>query len=317
MSKETLKSLQTNTVQGYGVKAWHYREGESRVPFEDAVPENFVEDLFPRILEVDNGHLTPAGVWVSNPDYKSLLREDTGASLAVVNESYAVHQYQETLLGMGLPIAAAGLLKEGRHAWVQYGTADSVITKDNVKFTTKLLAVTSADATLATQFKYVTTLAVCDNTLAIALGQGAAGQKVRHTRFSVPRVDDMRSAFGKLDDVAAQVADEFGNQIATEVTDSQINALLDELLPASKSDSDIEGRARTIAVNKREAVNERLTSMWDDYSGTKFGILQALDTAARWDWRTTDQEKVMAKTISGEFDKLMSDADRTLDLILA
>jgi hypothetical protein len=172
MTRESMATLRSSTVQGYGVKAWHYRQGISAEPFPADVPEDVVAAMFPTIVEVPNGYQTPpqitaegvsAGEWVENPDHKTLLRGDTNAALAVVGKDYGVHQYAPTLLGMGLPIACAGVLREGRHAWVQYGTADEVTTADNVRFTTKLLCVTSADASLATQMRYVTTLAVCDN----------------------------------------------------------------------------------------------------------------------------------------------------------
>lgn len=318
MSAETIETLNRNTVQGYGVKAWHFKEGVSREPFPDAVPETVVSDLFPRLVETSIGHQAPGGDWVIDPTSKGLTREDTGDLLGIVSEAYAPHQYAETLLGMGLPIASAGLLRGGRHAWVQYGTADTVVTPENVKFTTKLLTVTSADATLATQFRYVTTLAVCDNTLASALKEGKdTVQRVRHTRFSVPRVDSMRNAFGLIDNVAESVTENISRQIDTTVTDEQISKFLDSLLPASMDSSDVEGRAKTIAVNKRNAVEKRRQTMWAEFANTQFGLLQALDTAARWDFRTTDTEKVMSKTISGEFDRGMADASKVLDLVLA
>lgn len=49
MSNETMQTLRTNTVQGFGVKAWHYREGISSQPFPDAIPEDVVAGMFPRL----------------------------------------------------------------------------------------------------------------------------------------------------------------------------------------------------------------------------------------------------------------------------
>lgn len=327
MSKETFQSLAQNTIQGYGVRPWHFREGVSPEPYADAVPEQVVADLFPRIIEVPVAHQTPVvmdengvsgGEWVTSPDHKSLLRDDTNAMLAIVGESYTPHQYEETLLGMGLPIASAGLLKEGRHAWVQYGTADTVVTQDNVEFVTKLLAVTSADASLSTQFRYVTTLAVCDNTLSMALQEGSdTAMKVRHTRFSVARVEQVRKAFGLIGDVAEIVESNVTEQIQTTVTDAQIALLLDTMLPATAAGSEVTGRAKTIASNKRDAIYGRLNGMWSDYRNTKFGVLQAIDTATRWDFRTTDAEKALTKTIAGDFDTAYAQGAASLDLVLS
>lgn len=328
MTQESMQSLRTNTVQGYGVKAWHYREGISSQPFPGAVPEEVVAGMFPTITEVPNGYQLPAeitadgvsgGNWVENPDHKTLLRDDTKAPLAVVGKDYGVHQYAPTLLEMGLPIAAAGILREGRNAWVQYGTADGeIVTADNVQAVTKLLCVTSADASMATQMRYVTTLAVCDNTLAWALGEGAdTAQRVRHTRLSVARVEDMRRAFGLIPDIAAQTAAAITNQTRQEVTAAQVNQLLDRLLPQSAPGAE-PGRSRTIAANKRHQITRRYRGMWADYTGTAFGILQAIDTASRWDFKKTGdkQEANMRKVIGGEHDTNMRKAQTHLAAVL-
>jgi len=327
MSNETMQSLRENTVQGFGIKAWHYREGISAAPYADAVPEHIVAGMFPHIDEAVTGfytepELTADGVtggWVENPSHKTLVRADTAAPLGVVGKDYGVHQYAPTLLGMGLPIAAAGILREGRHAWVQYGTADTVTTTDNVRFVTKLLAVTSADGSLATQMRYVNTLAVCDNTLAAALTEGKdTAQRVRHTRLSVPRVDDMRAAFGLIDNVAEQAADAITNQVRTSVTDRQISALLDELLPATAPGAAVTSRSRSIAGNKRDAITRRYRGMWSDYQNSAFGILQAIDTASRWDFKKSGDkaEHNMRKVVSGELDTAMTKHQRQLDAIL-
>lgn len=325
MTRESLATLRSNTIQGYGIKAWHYRKGISAEPFPAAVPEDVVAALFPAIEEVPTGYQLPpqitaegvsAGEWVTNPDHKTLLRADTRAPLAVVGKDYGVHQYGQTLLGMGLPIACAGLLREGRHAWVQYGTADEITTVDNVRFTTKLLCVTSADASLATQMRYVTTLAVCDNTLAAALREGSdTVQRVRHTRLSVARVEDMRRAFGLIDNVAEHTAEVVTDQVRTTVTDTQITALLDQLLPASvPGAAGVSPRSRSIAGSKRNAIMRRYAGMWGDYTGTAFGILQAIDTATRWDFKKSGDrhEYQMRKTIEGDFDKNMRTATARL-----
>lgn len=317
MTRESLSTLRSSTVQGYGVKAWHYRQGISAEPFPADVPEDVVAAMFPTIVEVPNGYQTPpqitaegvsAGEWVADPEHKTLLRGDTNAPLAVVGKDYGVHQYAPTLLGMGLPIACAGILREGRHAWVQYGTADEVTTADNVRFTTKLLCVTSADASLATQMRYVTTLAVCDNTLSAALSEGRdTVQRVRHTRLSVARVEDMRRAFGLIDQVAETAAATITEQVRTTVTDAQISALLDRLLPNSVPGVATTTRSRSIAEGKRVAIQRRYRGMWSDYAGTEFGILQAIDTASRWDFKKSGdkQENNMRKVVAGEFDTNM------------
>lgn len=324
MSNESMTTLRTKTVQGFGIKPWHYSEGVSAPPYPDAVPEDVVAGMFPNIVEVPNGYrLPPAiaadgvteGEWIVDSDRKALLRDDTNALLAVVGNDYAVHQYGPTLLAMGLPTACAGILRGGRNAWVQYGTADEVTTADNVRFSTKLLCVTSADASLATQMRYVTTLAVCDNTLSAALREGGGTlQRVRHTRLSVPRVEGMRRAFRLIDQVAEQAIAAITEQVRTTVTDAQVSALLDKLLPNSVPGVTSSSRARSMADRNRAAIQTRYRGMWSPYTGTEFGILQAVDTTRRWDIRKSGdiQEAQMRKVVSGAFDRKMSDTQRML-----
>jgi hypothetical protein len=117
----------------------------------------------------------------------------------------------------------------------------------------------------------------------------------------------MRRAFGLIDQVAETAAAGITEQVRTTVSDAQISALLDRLLPNSVPGVAKTARSRSIAEGKRVAIQRRYRGMWSDYAGTEFGILQAIDTASRWDFKKSGdkQENNMRKVVAGEFDTNM------------
>ncbi|WP_175829934.1 DUF932 domain-containing protein [Burkholderia cepacia] len=121
------------------------------------------------------------------PDQKVLYRSDTKAPLSVVSARYQVVQPREILefyrdlteVG-GFELETAGVLKEGRKFWAlaKTGRTGMLKGKDHVKG--YLLLATACDGTLATTAQFTSVRVVCNNTLAIALGDGTGVVKVPH-----------------------------------------------------------------------------------------------------------------------------------------
>ncbi|KVN53098.1 DUF932 domain-containing protein [Burkholderia anthina] len=121
------------------------------------------------------------------PDQKVLYRSDTKAPLSVVSARYQVVQPREILefyrdlteVG-GFELETAGVLKEGRKFWAlaKTGQTGALKGKDNVNG--YLLLATACDGTLATTAQFTSVRVVCNNTLAIALGDGTGVVKVPH-----------------------------------------------------------------------------------------------------------------------------------------
>ncbi|EOH6075560.1 DUF932 domain-containing protein [Burkholderia cenocepacia] len=121
------------------------------------------------------------------PDQKVLYRSDTKAPLSVVSARYRVVQPREILefyrdlteVG-GFELETAGVLREGRKFWAlaKTGQTGSLKGKDHVKG--YLLLATACDGTLATTAQFTSVRVVCNNTLAIALGDGTGVVKVPH-----------------------------------------------------------------------------------------------------------------------------------------
>ncbi|MBN9407511.1 MAG: DUF932 domain-containing protein [Burkholderiales bacterium] len=121
------------------------------------------------------------------PQQKVLYRSDTKAPLSVVSNRFSVVQPAAVLeffrdlteIG-GYELETAGVLKEGRKLWALARTGQSATLKGKDDVHGYLLLATACDGTLATTAQFTSVRVVCNNTLAIALGQGQGAVKVPH-----------------------------------------------------------------------------------------------------------------------------------------
>jgi phage/plasmid-like protein (TIGR03299 family) len=121
------------------------------------------------------------------PEQKVLYRSDTKAPLSVVSNRYQVVQpaeilefYRDLTEVGGYELETAGVLKEGKKLWALARTGQSVSLKGRDKVNGYLLLATACDGTLATTAQFTSVRVVCNNTLAIALGDSTGAVKVPH-----------------------------------------------------------------------------------------------------------------------------------------
>ncbi|MGF6533227.1 phage/plasmid-like protein (TIGR03299 family) [Paraburkholderia sp. GAS206C] len=121
------------------------------------------------------------------PEQKVLYRSDTKAPLSVVSSRYQVVQpaeilefYRDLTEVGGFELETAGVLKDGRKLWALARTGQSVSLKGRDKVNGYLLLATACDGTLATTAQFTSVRVVCNNTLAIALGDSTGAVKVPH-----------------------------------------------------------------------------------------------------------------------------------------
>jgi len=121
------------------------------------------------------------------PEQRVLYRSDTKEPLSVVSSRYQVVQPREILefyrdlteVG-GFELETAGVLKDGKKLWALARTGQSVALKGKDTVHGYLLLATACDGTLATTAQFTSVRVVCNNTLAIALGDSAGAVKVPH-----------------------------------------------------------------------------------------------------------------------------------------
>ena len=121
------------------------------------------------------------------PEQKVLYRSDNKAPLAVVSKRFQVVQPEEILefyrdlteVG-GFELETAGVLREGRKFWALANTGQSAVLRGRDRVEGYLLLATACDGTLATTAQFTSVRVVCNNTLAIALGDTSSAIKVPH-----------------------------------------------------------------------------------------------------------------------------------------
>jgi phage/plasmid-like protein (TIGR03299 family) len=130
---------------------------------------------------------SPLGSIHAFPEQKVLYRSDTKTPLSVVSARYQVVQpaeildfYKDLTEFSGFELETAGVLKEGRKLWALARTGQSTTLKGKDTVNGYLLLATACDGTLATTAQFTSVRVVCNNTLAIALGDGTGAVKVGH-----------------------------------------------------------------------------------------------------------------------------------------
>ena len=312
MSKQTLLWLNTMSLIGFTSKrgnAWHYKEelqGDQSNHYEGPIPQ---EDVLKRLFnftvsdapifikvpcDIDNPEMI--GLGPDNRPYKlkelinrkAMVTDDTYDELGIFKGGYQGHTFREWLLqnvanilGDGLSISSAGLLRNRAVAWVEVSVPDNIRTPEGVVFRPNLVACTSYDGSLSTTYKRNITNVVCDNTLRIGIMGDDQRIKIKHSANSLGRMDEVRSALGIVVDVAEQFQAEVSRLCSQEITLKQWGQFLDLYVPMKDKDGNLKtGRGLTNVQNKREALknlynNDLRVSPW---AGTAFGVLQATNT---------------------------------------
>ncbi|MCF1444891.1 DUF932 domain-containing protein [Ralstonia nicotianae] len=121
------------------------------------------------------------------PEQKVLYRSDTKAPLSVVSRRFQVVQpaeiiefYRDLVECSGYELETAGVLKDGKKLWALAKTGQSATLKGRDRVNGYLLLATACDGTLATTAQFTSVRVVCNNTLAIALGDSIGAVKVPH-----------------------------------------------------------------------------------------------------------------------------------------
>lgn len=317
MGTETTEWYNQNILIGMTSKrgkAWHYKEssqGAEPNHYELAIPVEDVERrlFFWNAIELPMEYTTPNGDKMVVPNKKVIVRDDTFASLGVPSTKYQSHQYSEWLiknvanfLDDDLVIGSAGLLKGGAVAWVQVEMPENMKVAD-VEFRPTLLATTSFNGSIATTYKRVVTIVVCDNTREMALDENGQTYRIRHTSKSLTRIAEARSALEIIHTMSDEFTKELETLLAIKVSDNQFDKFLTKFAPATGADG---ANKQTRADNVREQlknlyISDERVSPW---KGTGYGVLQAVNTYRQHErpirGNTIAVERTMMETLKGK-----------------
>ena len=225
----------------------------------------------------------------------------------VPKSGYQIHDFRETLVERvarivgestgDLHIDSAGVLANGAEGWVSIATGSLLSTPEGVDYYPHLLASSSHNGTLASTIQAVNTMTVCDNTRAMALGEGRKNGTVtrtRHSKMSSARLErgeeEARAAMGLIVAASEEFASEIKRLCELPVTPKEWDAFLSVLSPLAED-------AKPAAVTRVENFRETLTGLYNgdarvsQWNGTAFGALQAVSTFDLWErqaYGTTD-----------------------------
>lgn len=291
MSQETINWLNNNTLIGFTDKygrAWHYSEneqGQEPNHYPMAVP---VADVQRRLFDweaVECAATYKVGERTFELPGKVIARSDTGAHLGTFAEGYQPHQYSEwlldkvgTLLDVSqgeLGIGSAILLQGGAVAAVQVEAPESV-TIGNDELRPFIVATTSFNGKYVTSYKRGTTRVVCDNTLDEFHNSADAAFRVKHTKHSKARVDEVRAVLEITFKHQEAELKEIEALMAQSVTDLEFDRIV-KMVDPFRTDED---RGITRTTNR----HVQYRNLWEhddrvgDYRNTAWGVVQVFNT---------------------------------------
>lgn len=291
MSRETMSWLNLNTLIGFTDvrgNAWHYRQelqGLESNHYSGAVP---VEDVLRRLFnwEAEEAEMLYRfkGTLLQAQGRKLIVRNDTGEVLGAFKSGYQIHQPSEwllenvaTILDDDLGIGSAGLLKNGAIQWVSVEVPENITTPEGVEFRPNLLATGSCDGSIATTYKRVNTLVVCDNTREMALGELGQQFKVKHTKYSGYRIRDAREALAIVHTMADDFSKEVADLTSWKVSDDEFLKHMQIMIPVNDELSKV---GITKAENKRaEIINlYNFDNRCAPWKGTAYGVAMTYNT---------------------------------------
>lgn len=291
MSNETYEWKRDNILVGYTDdfgRAW-WDKGATRA---DGTPNHFPAEIPLSEVKALLGitfsarrvyYETADGGLREAEDRRAWVRDSTEDLIEIHSEGYQGHQFLhalvrnvELILGEGLGIGGAGLLKKGAVGYVQVQMPKN-LTVHGIDFRPWLMATTSFDGSIATTYKKGVTKVLCDNTRGMALVEPGERHVIKHTRNSELRVNEARQALAILNEHAEAFAAEVETLLAVDVSDQQWSKFLEAYAPIKE---DATSRSITMAENKRGELNklwcnDNRVSPW---SGTAYGVVQAVNT---------------------------------------
>ena len=239
---------------------------------------------------VESTVLTAEGVTrVTDATRKTLIHSETHEVLHVPTISYARHDYRDTLLdnlrpmvGAGLTVSGAGLLRGGRVGFVQIEAEDTHTTAglEHAPFVT---AITSLDGSFATQYGTGSTALICENVLQIIRSEMAeSGMKIRHTSNSLPRVKAAADTLALVHRIGDATDERLARLAGVKVSEADWNRWLAAYVPEPKAGAETTRKANTV-----ERTRGELRALWTadervaPWRGTGLGVLQAANTHAQ------------------------------------
>lgn len=172
---------------------------------------------------------------VALPSHKAIVRDDTGLLLGVVGKDYKTVQPREVLeffrdiafaSDSRYEMETAGCLFDGKRVWALAKLAREIRIAGTDAVKPYLLFGTGFDGKTSSFADYTSVRVVCNNTLEMAVGLGAANASIRIPHSSVFDEDAVKRALGLIaseEDATIEAFETTANTLAhrTSVTDEE------------------------------------------------------------------------------------------------
>ena len=334
-------SRTTSTLAGFMEGRQWIGHAASAERFDGPVPRQAALDLlsFPVATgKVKVEVITDEGVLVvDDPKRQAIVRVDTGTVFNYTSHGYKIHQFDEWLLRNmelitdgGLAIGTVAVTKGGALAMLQAELPEARVATapgaEPVKHRPHFIAATSHDSSTSTTYGAGTKVLICENQLGVSSfmkgGLMDVFVKIRHSANSLERVFEIRQRLGL---VVEEIGDAFDLEFRTLVGQHVSDARFFEIVKGfTGEDKKPEGRSKTIAVNKGDALrnlwrNDERVAPWKN---SMYGVLAAFNTASHHHGafgRDVEKrvERNVVRTIEGKWDEFDSNILRMAGAQLA
>jgi phage/plasmid-like protein (TIGR03299 family) len=205
------------------------------------------------------------------PGHKAIAREDTGAVLSIMKDSYhpiqnaEAFEFFDAVVGEGQAVYdTAGALHGGRRVWIMARLPKALFIEGD-ELERNILLVTSHDGSSTLKMMHVTTRVVCQNTLSIALSNAQHTISILHRGNYKARVAEAQRAlkisYGYFDQLGLLI----GELAKAPFARSEMQHFTEELLPirdGEKSPRTEKARGEIASLFTRGAGNHGRTK-WD------------------------------------------------------
>lgn len=217
-----------------------------------------------------------------------LYRDDTMAPLSVMSQNrYTIHQPSDILnfvadvsKAMGWPVETVGSLFGGRKIWALLRIKEAFALPGGDTVEGYLLVCTSFDGSTGTEFRFIATRVVCNNTLQMALGERAKGSAIVYHSAEID-VEKVKADLGIGATVWSNFIEKARQLASIKVTPEQAKAVLRKVYGEPKEVKDDKGAVlmienanvdRTMGYFSGSGIGAKMQSA----NGTGWGLVNAV-----------------------------------------
>jgi phage/plasmid-like protein (TIGR03299 family) len=270
------------------------------------------------------------------PDKMAIFRTDNQAYLGVVGDGYQIMQnktafdFIDYLLQArdGAHYESAGVLGKGERIWVMAKLPETIRIAGTEDLTrVYLLIATAHDGSMAYTAKLVAERVVCENTLAIALGEASTAVRIKHTKSAQARLALGLKFMASVGNSVQSLNEKLNILASRKLTRESATNVFDRLFPQTKDE-----KGEVKESKRRDNVLSTILSLYEsndknaipEVRGTAYNLLNAITeytdhfrpariTEARKGY--SDDQARAENALFGSGEKLKAEAlDALLDL---